>query len=149
MVEHGQNERASVLDTVALLTNVPSERLVSSNSWNEEQRCPGGVRAAINQRSAMRIRFAIAFLTLMVLTFAARGQDTRARSPLSNDQVRRVLMLALDNISRLRCDNEQPCAPRPIRRSRLPRPERSCSAAFSAGSGNIVASTGTSRTSSP
>jgi len=59
----------------------------------------------------MRIRFAIAFLTLMVLTFAARGQDTRARSPLSADQVRRILMLALDNISRLRCDNEQPCAP--------------------------------------
>src|SRR5262245_27485197 len=59
----------------------------------------------------MRIRFAIAFLTLMVLTFAARGQDTRARSTLSDDQVRRILMLALDNISRLRCDNEQPCAP--------------------------------------
>src|SRR5262249_6207351 len=58
----------------------------------------------------MRTRFAIAALTLMALTFAARGQDTRARSSLNDDQVRRILMLALDNISRARCDNTQPCA---------------------------------------
>src|SRR5215471_20127898 len=99
MVEHGQNERASVLDTVALLTNVPSERLVSSNSWNEEQRCPGGVFRKSGPAAARRNQSEKCYAdTICHRVSHAHGSDFRrawaghrARSPLSDDQVRRIL----------------------------------------------------------
>jgi len=59
----------------------------------------------------MRARISIAGLVLAAFTIAAQAQGTRPQSSLSDDAVRRVLSLALDNISRARCDNMQPCAP--------------------------------------
>src|SRR5882672_6903363 len=38
------------------------------------------------------------------------AQDMQPSSPFSDEQVHRVLMLALDNITRARCDNVKPCA---------------------------------------
>ena len=58
----------------------------------------------------MRTHFAITALICLALTVAAHAQPNRMPSSLSDDQVRRVLVLALDNISRARCDNS-PCAP--------------------------------------
>ena len=53
------------------------------------------------------MRAALAFVIALLATAAhAQGSGT-----LSDDIVRRVLLQALDNISRARCENAQPCAP--------------------------------------
>jgi hypothetical protein len=49
----------------------------------------------------------------LVLTLGAAAAYAQGSRPLSldDDFVRRMLAQALDNITRLRCDNAQPCAP--------------------------------------
>jgi hypothetical protein len=52
----------------------------------------------------------VALITIAgVVSDGVQAQDTRPSTSLSDEQVQRVLGLALENIARARCENMQPC----------------------------------------
>lgn len=59
----------------------------------------------------MRAQIPLIGFVLIVLTIGVQAQGTQPSPSLGDEQVRRIVTMALDSIPRARCENAQPCAP--------------------------------------
>ena len=64
-----------------------------------------------SETSDTRLSFSIVALVAAALTLAMHAPTVFAGPSFGDDLVQKVLMLALDNMSRARCENMKPCAP--------------------------------------